>query len=95
MGNYSLDMTPLIQQTLGWAGLGLVLALLLLTRGLRRREIRIFGLLSAAAVMGTAFLTLYCNEATYRRTTARVGVGESVVRHGGLCLTWCLVSLPA
>lgn len=70
MGNYSLDMTPLIQQTLGWAGLGLVLALLLLPRGLRRRDIRIFGLLSAAAVMGTAFLTLYCNEATYRRTTA-------------------------
>ena len=70
MGNYSLDMTPLIQQTLGWAGLGLVLALLLLPPGLRRRDIRIFGLLSAAAVMGTAFLTLYCNEATYRRTTA-------------------------
>ena len=39
MGNYSLDMTPLIQQTLGWAGLGLVLALLLLPRGLRRRDI--------------------------------------------------------
>ncbi len=70
MGNYSLDMTPLIQQTLGWAGLGLVLALLLLPRGLLRRDIRIFGLLSAAAVMGTAFLTLYCNEASYRRTTA-------------------------
>ena len=70
MGNYSLDMTPLIQQTLGWAALGLVLALLLLPRGLRRRDIRIFGLLSAAAVMGTAFLTLYCNEASYRRTTA-------------------------
>ena len=70
MGNYSLDMTPLIQQTLGWAALGLVLALLLLPRGLRRRDIRIFGLLSAAAVMGTAFLTLYCNEAAYRRTTA-------------------------
>ena len=70
VGNYSLDMTPLIQQTLGWAALGLVLALLLLPRGLRRRDIRIFGLLSAAAVMGTAFLTLYCNEASYRRTTA-------------------------
>ena len=35
VGNYSLDMTPLIQQTLGWAALGLVLALLLLPRGLR------------------------------------------------------------
>lgn len=74
-GNYALDITPLIQETLLWAAAGLALALLLLPRGLRRRDIRLFGLLGMAGVCGAAFLSLYCNPRLYQHTTA----GEDLI----------------
>ena len=70
VGNYSLDFTPLLWSTLLWAAGGLLFALLLLPRGMRHRGYRLYGLLSAGAICGVAFLSLYCNPVLYQSTTA-------------------------
>ena len=74
LGKYALDLTALVRHTLLLAAAGLVLVLALLPRGLRRRDLRLFGLCSTAAIAATALLSLYCNEELYTRTEAEEGL---------------------
>ena len=69
VGGYTLDITPLIQNTLVWAGVGLLLALILLPRGVRRLSIRVMGFFSAAAITATALWGPYFSNDLYRQTT--------------------------
>ena len=90
VGHYTLEISPLVQTCLLWAAAGLALALVLLPRGLRQRGLRLFGLFSAAAIAGTAFLSLYCNDELYSRTQAPENLinpwsdGETYVSRGTL-----------
>ena len=70
MGHYSLEWTPAVVQTLLAAAVGLVLAAAVLRRRLRQRGLRLFGFAAAAAVMATAYVSLYCNEVLYEETQA-------------------------
>ena len=69
VGGYTLDITPLVQTTLVWAAAGLLLALILLPRGVRRLSIRAMGFLSAAAITATALWGSYFSDDLYRQTT--------------------------
>lgn len=72
---YHLDFTPLIQNTLLWAAGGLLLALLLLPRGVRRFSCRIMGFFSTLAITGAAFWGPYCSADLYTQTAA----GENLI----------------
>ena len=74
VGNYTLELTPLVLGVALGVLAGLVLALVLLPRGLRRWDLRLFGLCSAAAVAAVAFSALYCSEDLYDRTQERDGL---------------------
>ena len=67
-GKYALELSPLVEHTLLWAAAGLVLALLLLPRGVRRWKVRLFGLISTGAVAAVAYSSLYCNADLYDQT---------------------------
>ena len=70
MGHYTLEFSPVVQRTLLMVLVGLVLALVLRPRRLRVWKLRLFGLVSAAAILMTAQMALYCNEELYLRTEA-------------------------
>ena len=65
-GKYDLALNPMLENALLWAAAGLILALLL--RGRMERGMRLFGLASAAAVVATALVSLYCNAPLYQQT---------------------------
>ena len=69
VGGYTLEITPLIQNTLLWAGLGLLLALILLPRGVRRLSVRLMGFFSAAALLAAALWGSYFSSHLYQQTT--------------------------
>lgn len=72
---YELEFTPLIQTTLLWAVGGLLLALLLLPRGVRRLSSRAMGFCSALALVAVAFWGPYSSTPLYNQTTA----GEDLI----------------
>lgn len=66
---YDLDFTPLIQNTLLWVAGGLLLALLLLPRGVRRLSNRIMGFFSLLGITAVALWGPYSNNTLYSWTT--------------------------
>lgn len=66
---YDLDFTPLIQNTLLWVAGGLLLALFLLPRGVRRLSTRIMGFFSLLGITAVALWGPYSNNNLYSWTT--------------------------
>ena len=73
--NYDLEITSLIQSTLLWAAVGLVLALLLLPRGVRRPSCRVMGFFSTLSLMAVALFGPYASADLYTQTTP----GEEII----------------
>ena len=66
---YELEFTPLIRSTLLWAAAGLLLALLLLPRGVRRLTNRVLGFFSLAAITAVSLWGPFSSSELYNQTT--------------------------
>lgn len=69
IANYDLEFTPLILLTLLWAVAGLILALVLLPRGVQRPACRVMGFVSTLAVLAVALFGPYTSDGLYAQTT--------------------------
>ncbi len=68
VGHYTLDLTWVVWAALLCFVLGLLFAIFLLPRGVRRWRVRLPGTLACVILAGIAFVTLYSSSEVYQKT---------------------------
>lgn len=86
VGKYQLEVNWLIWLTIGAFSAGLVFSIVLLPRGLKGWPLRLFGALSAGALLCVSFVSLYLNDSVYEKAGGAMPWDEAqdYVTKGGI-----------
>ena len=86
VGKYQLEVNWLIWLTIGAFLAGLVFSIVLLPQGLKGWQLRLFGALSAGALLCVSFVSLYLNDSVYEKAGGTMPWDEAqdYVTKGGI-----------
>ena len=86
VGKYQLEVNWLIWLTIGAFLAGLVFSIVLLPQGLKGWQLRLFGALSAGALLCVSFVSLYLNDSVYEKAGGAMPWDEAqdYVTKGGI-----------